>query len=489
MNASHGVTETHLAARVVNGMEVFAQSLANIAPSASLAALPALIALNAGNGVWVSIAIATVLMLLVGTCMSVFARHISTSGSLYTFTARSLGSTAAIITGTCLLIGYSLIAMDCVFGSAVYFGSFFTAIGIDAGGTGPQIVLAAAAAVIAPMLAFRGIRVATRVALIMEVISIIGIAVVMVVVLGKHGVKIDSSQLKFHNFGFNGIILGVVLGVDSFVGFESAASLGVEARDPGRAIPRAIFFSIILVGIGYIISGYTEVLGFHGAKALTSSSAPINDLASLSGVGGMKYLLDIGIGVSFLACIIASINAASRQLYTMGRERVIPEIFDHTSPRHRTPTVAIFSIAPIIGIAPIVMLASGIAPLDGLGYTATLGTFGYLVCYALIGVGAPLYMRKRGTLHTPSLIAGILTVLGIVYIFYKSVYPAPPHPYNLLPYVFAGLVLTSLAGYLVSRRTDPSRASRVGSYEESMTEGDVELTPARDRGDVPSAHP
>lgn len=463
--------ETRLAGRVATGLEVFGQSVSNIAPSASLAALPALIAVNAGSGVWVSVALATVLMLLVGTCLSVFARHISTSGSLYTYTARSLGSTAAFASGVCLVIGYAAIGMDCVLGSAIYFSSFLGQIGIDAGNTGGLIVLSALAAVLGSMLSFRGIRAATRIALVMEIVSVIGIATVFVVILGKHGAKVDASQFKFHTFGFNGIILGVVLGVDSFVGFESAASLGIEARDPHRAIPRAVFISLIIVGVFYIVSGYTEVLGFGGTAALIKSGAPISDLAARSGVGGIKFLLNIGIGVSFLACIVACTNSASRQLFTMGKERVLSGALAGTSARHHTPKFAICAVAPVIGFVPIVMLAVNIKPLDGLGYTATVGTFGFLVCYAFLGAGAPLYLRRQRALKPLLLGTGVLTVLGVVYIFYKSVYPVPSYPYNVLPYVFGGLLVTAMAWYGATLRHDPTRSARLGTYEGEREDG------------------
>ena len=75
-----------------------------------------------------------------------------------------------------------------------------------------------------------------------------------------------------------------MLAVGAFTGFESSSSLGIEARSPHRAIPRAVLFTVLAAGTLYIAAAYGEVLGFGSAASLASSSAPLNHLAATAGV-------------------------------------------------------------------------------------------------------------------------------------------------------------------------------------------------------------
>ena len=61
----------------------------------------------------------------------------------------------------------------------------------------------------------------------------------------------------------SGLRLGLVLALFSFVGFESATTLGSEARNPLKTIPRAVIQSAILAGAFFTLCAYAEVLGFH----------------------------------------------------------------------------------------------------------------------------------------------------------------------------------------------------------------------------------
>jgi len=101
-------------------LEVLAQSVAAIAPSAVMASLPVLIALYAGPAAWMSFAAAIIVVVLVGLCVAQFARRFASSGSLYSYVARGLGPAGAFAAGWGLVIGYTRIAMVGVAGTRVY---------------------------------------------------------------------------------------------------------------------------------------------------------------------------------------------------------------------------------------------------------------------------------------------------------------------------------------------------------------------------------
>lgn len=124
-----------LADRSMGPVSVLAQSVAAIAPSAVMASLPALIVLYAGEGAWVSYVAATIVVVLIGCCVALFGRRVASSGSLYTYVARGLGSAGGFAAGWGLVIGYTCIAMLGVIGGGVYLGSFLAGLGISGAAT------------------------------------------------------------------------------------------------------------------------------------------------------------------------------------------------------------------------------------------------------------------------------------------------------------------------------------------------------------------
>ncbi|HEV7870623.1 MAG TPA: APC family permease [Modestobacter sp.] len=455
-----------LAHESMSQVEVLAQSVAGIAPSAVMATGPALIVLYAGSGAWLSYLAAMVVVVLIGLCVAQFARRFASSGSLYSYVARGLGPGGAFAAGWGLVIGYSCIAMVGIAGSGIYLGNFLETIGLPGRSTAAVLAIFLLAALCAGAFAVAGIKLSTRVGLVLEVVSVAAVLLVLVVVLARQGFAVDTSQFALDGVTFDGVTFGIVLATLGFVGFESAASLGAEARNPHRAIPRAVLGSAVLVGLLYVFASYTSVQGFGGAEGLSTSAAPISDLAENNSLGAVTWLIDLGVTASFFAVIIASINAAARVLYTMGEEGVLPAPLGRAHPRHQTPHVAIWVIAPVVAVVPILMVASGTTPLGVYAYTGTVGTFGYMLAYLLMAIALPVFLRRRTELRGASVALAVVVVLALLYVFYKNVVPVPPSPYNLLPWIFLGVLLAGVVWYLVIRARTPQVAREVGSVEE-----------------------
>jgi amino acid transporter len=215
-----------------------------------------------------------------------------------------------------------------------------------------------------------------------------------------------------------------------------------------------------------VFAAYTSVLGFGGPDKLAASAAPITDLAHSSGLGDFSYVVDLGVAASFFAVAIASINAASRVLYTMGEEDLLPRALGRAHPKHKTPHVAIGVIAPIIGIVPVVMLLTDVTPLNVYAYTGTIGTFGYMLAYFLMALALPFFLRKRDEGSPLAIVLSIVVMAALAYVFYKNVVPVPDYPYNLFPWIFLGLLVAGLAVYAVMRVRRPQLVEEAGTYEE-----------------------
>ncbi len=447
-------------------VEVLSQSVAGIAPSAVMATGPALIVLFAGQGAWLSYVAATLIVVLVGLVVAQFGRRFASSGSLYSYVARGLGPTGAFAAGWGLVIGYTCIAMLGVTLLGPYAASFLETLGLPAATTTGFILLTAVATIAAAAFAVAGIRISTRIGLVLEVVSVAAVLLVLVVVVARGGAGAAPSQFDLSGLTFDGVTFGIVLAVLGFVGFESSASLGAEARDPHRTIPRAVIGSAVLVGVLYVFATYASVLGFGGTEALSASSAPISDLAARNGLGGVTWLVDLGVTASFFAVAIASINAASRVLYTMGEEDVLPEVLGRAHPRHKTPHVAIGVIAPVVGLVPVLLMLTGRGPLEVYAYVGTIGTFGYMLGYLLMAAALPFFLRRRNEGNPLSTVLAVVVVAALLYVFYKNVVPVPDWPMNLMPWIFLGALALGMAWYAAVRIRRPQVLAEVGTVEE-----------------------
>jgi len=465
------VGERSLAGRVLPGVEVLAQSIATVSPSGVIAITPAIVALNAGNGTWLAFVVAMIAVLLVGYSVAQFSRRIASTGSLYTYIGRGLGRVAGFAGGAAMVIAYGAVAMISMVAAGLYFGAFLTEIGIAGDRLGVQLVLYALFGAAGIAFAVLGVRLSTRFALTLEIIAIGSILTVLLIVFFDQGLDNASTQFGLEGATFDGIALGVVFAVLALSGFESCASMGAEASDPYRAIPRAILGTIIGIGLLYTFAAYTQVVAFVNAgENIGESAAPLNDIAGFAGAEWLKYPILLGATASFFASITGCINAGSRTLFTMGRERVAPESLGRTHARRRTPHVAALTLAPIVLLVPIVMVAQGSSAVSAITYIGTTGAFGFMLSYALVAIAAIPYARRRRVLGALTVICGVAGAAAMAYVFYKNIVPTPPAPLNRVPYIFAALLALGLAWYAVGRLRDPEHGHLVGTLGDEIEE-------------------
>ncbi|MBB2975162.1 amino acid transporter [Microbacterium endophyticum] len=397
----------------VGFVDVLAQSVAAVAPAAAATTVVLLVAGISPSATVLSILVAGVLSFLVARTISQFARRFAAAGSTYTYTARGLGVGAGLASGAAILVGYGAIAMFALFGGAYYLTFLLGA--ILPGTAGPvttALVLLAEAAFVALVLV-RGIRVSSRIALVVEVISVALIVVMLIILLVQIG-PINPAVLvpAAGEWSPAAIAAGSVIALTAFVGFESSATLGVEARSPLRTVPRAIVWTVILSGGLYLLASITQVAGFAALdRELSESASPINELAAAYGMDMWATLADAGIAASFLACAIGSTTALTRVLFTMGRDGVLPRAAGRAHRRFGTPIGAIWLSLPVITIAPLLVTIAGMEIRDAMHITIALGGVGYIVAYIFVCVSAPLFLRRIGELTVGSaVIAGVSAV-------------------------------------------------------------------------------
>lgn len=454
--------------RSVGFADVLAQSVAAVAPSAAATTVILLVAGAAGTATVPAVAMATALALLVAWTVNQFTRRLAASGSLYTYAARGLGPTAGLATSAAIVIGYAFISVFALLGGAHYVSML---VGRFWPGATTPLFFAAAVAVEAVMLAVvlvRGIRLSSRVALIVELVSVLLIVVLLIVLLVHTGpVQLDVI-LPTSGISPSALAAGAVLALTAFVGFESSATLGVEARSPLKNIPRAIVGTVLVAGTLYLLAAYTQVAGFSAIGGdLTSSAAPIDELSAVFGLSAWATVADIGIAASFLACAIASTTALTRVLFALGRDGVLPPLFGRTHRRFRTPIGAVAVAVPIVVAIPVVIVAAGVRPWDAMGAVIVVSAVGYIVAYAIVCVAAPTFLRRIGETTLWTSIIAVSAAVAIIACL--AVYLVVEAQLGNPGVWIAGILAVLAAGLIVwRRRPGAAPLDGVGGYDEPV---------------------
>jgi amino acid transporter len=321
-------------------------------------------------------------ILLVAWCISRFAKYSASPGSLYTYAAMILPPWLGAVAAWSLLLAYVATGSS-VIGGFYHYANFLFVDVLGHGFSGAALALIVTG--VSAWIAWRDIKISARLMLWIEAISLLVIVVVVVLVLARHGLHVDPGQSHLTAMTGGGLRLGLVLALFSFVGFESATTLGAEARDPLKTIPRVVIESAIIAGLFFIVSAYSEVLGFHVAgQDLGTSQAPMRVLAGVAHVPTLGILIDVGAAVSLFAGTLGCITAAARVLLLMAHNDLVHGTFRRTHARNETPTFAILATA-IAAVLPVAVLAyGGSSGLDVYGWMGSLATYGFIVTYALV---------------------------------------------------------------------------------------------------------
>lgn len=452
-------------------------SAALMGPAVSVYFNPQLVATHAGVATPFVFALSMVASLIVANGIMEMARELPSAGAFYTYVSRGVGPRAGFVTGGLMFMAYALLVPAELALMGSYAHDLLKQHGIDV----PWVAVSLVAAAAMTLLSVRGIADSIKTALILFAAEVAVILVLSVVVLGKggaHGLSAEPFNPAQSLHGVSGIALGMVYGVLSFIGFEAAATLGEETRNPRRNVPRGLVYSLVLVGAIYIFCTYAETIGFGTGDGDIANLA--NDPSPFVTLGQtFAPWLNLLIGLAGLSSIFAvtvnSNNGIVRILFAMGREGMLPRRLAAVSPTLGTPVTAVLVQS---GFAVVVTLLLGlrVGPFITYAYLGAILTFGIIPVYWLTNIACIRFFRAPSRRFN-LLRHGILPVLGILLMVipvYGSVWPVPAAPYNWFPYAVLGYIaaLTTTAWVLGRRR--PELLSRTGDVLAGADEDDDE---------------
>jgi amino acid transporter len=439
-----------LHAGVLGPLETLAQSVSAMAPSTSPSLTIPLVFALAGNATWFVYLLATAATLLVGFCVSRFARLSASPGSLYTYAADTLPPVFGVVAAWGLLLAYIATGAS-VAGGALYYAGVLSQQFFN--WTPPALLTLTIVCVAAGCIAYRDVKLSAELMLWIEVGSVSLILIVLAVLLVRFGLHFDLDQFRLKGVSISALGPALVLAMFSFVGFESATTLGGEAREPLKTIPRAVLQCAILAGVFFMLCAYSEVLGFRGESSqLSDSTSPLHLLATKAGISPLGVAIDFGAAVSMFACVLACTTAAARVLMRMAHCRLLPSVLERTNQRHGTPGAAVVLSAGLMLVATAALSLRGALGSDMYDLLGSLSVFGFLTAYALVAVALPFARRALGQ-HS-HWVAGIsvLTVLVMILIVIFDLRSAADVNHARIPWIYLGYISAGVAWYAVRRR-------------------------------------
>jgi amino acid transporter len=438
-----------LHAGVLGPLETLAQSVSAMAPSTSPSLTIPLVFALAGNATWFVYLLATGATLLVGFCVSRFARLSASPGSLYTYAADTLPPAFGVIAAWGLLLAY-LATGASVAGGALYYAVLLSQQFLH--WSPPALVTLAVVCAVAGFVAWRDVKLSAELMLWIEVVSVSLILIVLAVLVFRFGFQFDLDQFRLKGVSVAALGPALVLSMFSFVGFEAATTLGGEAREPLKTIPRAVIQCAILAGVFFMLCSYSEVLGFRGQSSqLSDSTSPLHLLATKAGISLLGIGIDLGAAVSMFACVLACTTAAARVLMKMAHSRLLPSALERTNSSHGTPGAAIAVSAGLMFAVTAFLAVRNVPGSDMYDWLGSLSVFGFLTAYALVAVALPFARRALGQHSHWVAAVSVVTVVVMILIVIFDLRSASDATHARIPWIYLAYIACGLAWYLLRR--------------------------------------
>jgi amino acid transporter len=479
--------EAQLQRGAVGLTEVLFQSITFMAPAVAAALSVGFATTFAGGITPLAVLFALIACLFTAYSMGQFSSRMTSAGGMYTWVSRGLGSFFGWLVAWIYTLAGPVVPAA-LYASFGFFGAAFITELTGFTNEWMWLVLAIACGLIVWALTYYGIQLSTRVGVILGCIEIGIFLVVSALLILKASNPVNTSVFIPADGNYIPALQGMVFCILAFVGFEGAAPLGEEAREPRRTIPRAILLSCVLIGLFYIFCYYAATVFFGPDKMLTdfigaNEGNPWGGMAEqvLPGIGSL--LVTFAIVNSSIANANAGANASTRVIFSLGRSRLLPGALAAVHPEHKTPVNSVH-LQGVLGLVLAVGLsllfngeASG-GPLTTYFFIGYILGLAFAAMYVAVNVAAIFYfMRGEGRadfnvvkhlvvpiIGAVVMLIGFVSALGGVSIPILNIdIPALSAPFNWAPIIVGAWALAGVVLYFFLRMRNPQATSEIGA--------------------------
>jgi len=421
---------------------------------------------HSGPAITLSLLIAAFGGGLAALCYSEFAAFLPIPGSAYSYTYATLGEALAWFIGWNLLLEYAISASAVAVSWSAYVVSLLgdahihlpaafvnAPLGLDAHDnvirTG-AIVNVPAMLIVAAMtvLLYVGVRGSAgansfMVALKVGIIVIIVIAGLQYVDVANWRPYLPPNTGVRGHFGWSGVLQGAGIIFFSYVGFDTASTTALEARNPQRDLPVGIIGALLISAVLYVAMA-AILTGMVPYQKLDSDAPVAVALDAHPQLAWLSWLLKVGVIAGMTSVILTSLLGQPRILLSMADDGLLPPAMSRCHARFRTPHVA----TVVTGV--FAALIAAVFPLDLL---ANLISIGILLAFAVVCIGVLILRKTRPDAYRPFRVPwapftctlGALTCLGMTFTLSASTWK------RLLIWTIIGMSIYAFYGFRHSR--------------------------------------
>lgn len=332
------------------------------------------------------------------------------AGSTYSYTQRAVNPKLGFLAGWVMLLDYFLIPMLLYVVSANFANALFPAIPLWA-----WVLIYLIPVTIINLI---GVEVAAKVNFFMT-----GLMVAAVLAFVITGVKFALtgatgglfSLNAIYNpatFSWGGILAGSVLAITSYLGFDAITTLSEEADATSKKMSAAIIIACVIQTVLYLCVAYFGTLAVPDFNSFENPDTAFFDIALKVGGTALQTFVTLVITISGASTALAGQSAASRLLYGMGRDKLIPaKFFSYLHPKYKTPTYSILFMGVIGAIGALTISMGTLSEMVTFG-----GLFGFM-CVNLSVISHYYIKNKSGKIivHVLFPLAGIIVCAFILY--------------------------------------------------------------------------
>jgi len=350
--------------------------------------------------------VTTVVMFFTAYSYALMVKAFPVAGSAYTYVRRAVHPHLGFLTGWVMLLDYVLLPMVCYLLIGIYMNEFVSAVPVWA-----WVVLAAAIGAVTNIVGVKlaaGINTVVVTAQVLFAVVLVGIVVVFVLHGNGSGTLLDATAL-FDSATFDGpnVLWAASILAASFLGFDAVSTMAEETVDPARTVPRAVLIVPVAAGIGFsVISYFMQIAWPAAATEIEDPDSGIFELLVRLGGNTLSTVFLVTDNLASMICAIAGLAAASRILFGMGRDGVLPRrFFGSLNERFQTP---VNNILLMTGIS-----LTAVFYADNLIGAAALVAFGALSGFILVNYAVISHYVIRGRRRSGLDLARYLLLPGI----------------------------------------------------------------------------
>ncbi|MGX1546498.1 APC family permease [Streptomyces adustus] len=381
--------------------EVLFQSVTAMAPAAAVAASIPSGAAFAGGSLPLSVLVALVACLFTASCVAELARELPAAGSVATYAAQGLRPAVGFLVGW----GY-------VFVEALVPPLLLLQLGFTTAGTLHQEwssypadlwwPWSLAGAAVITVTGYLGVRASARFGTVLGVFEVLVFVVFAAWLIGKAGADntlsvFGTSYTADGYGGVGGVFAGSVYTVLAFAGFEAAAPLAEETRDPRRTMHRAVLGAALAIGVFYVVTTYAMTVYFGPDRfgEFGASGAASWEGVARASFGLFWVLVFLAVVNSTIANANACANVSTRTAFALARIRVLPRVLATLHPRHRSPVAGV-TVQAVVAVGAVLGLGFAYDPVTAFLLLATVIVTVVIGVYIMVNLACAGYFLRRG---------------------------------------------------------------------------------------------